>query len=87
MEKTSKKEKSSIKKVLEDGSIKLVIGTHSLLEVKTDNLALVIIDEEHKFRVKQKEKLKGLREDVHIFSMSATQFKNIKFSSFKTKKV
>ncbi len=70
--KTSAKEKSSIKKGLEDGSIKLVIGTHSLLEVKTDNLALVIIDEEHKFGVKQKEKLKGLREDVHIFSMSAT---------------
>ena len=49
-----------------------MIGTHSLLSVKTKDLALVIIDEEHKFGVKQKEKLKQLREDVHIFSMSAT---------------
>ncbi|MDX4063003.1 transcription-repair coupling factor [Aliarcobacter skirrowii] len=70
--KTTAKEKSSIKKGLEDGSVKFVIGTHSLLDIKTSNLALVIIDEEHKFGVKQKEKLKGLREDVHIFSMSAT---------------
>ncbi|WP_368028647.1 transcription-repair coupling factor [Arcobacter sp. s6] len=70
--KTSAKEKTSIKKALEDGSIQIVIGTHSLLGVKTKDLALVIIDEEHKFGVKQKEKLKQLREDVHIFSMSAT---------------
>ncbi|MFA7091421.1 MAG: DEAD/DEAH box helicase, partial [Arcobacteraceae bacterium] len=70
--KTNSKEKSHIKKGLEDGTYDLVIGTHSLLEIKTKNLALVIIDEEHKFGVKQKEKLKNLREDVHIFSMSAT---------------
>ena len=70
--KTSTKEKNHIKKGLESGEIKLVVGTHSLLGVKTNNLALVIIDEEHKFGVKQKEKLKNLREDVHIFSMSAT---------------
>ena len=70
--KTPAKEKTDIKKALESGDIKLVIGTHSLLEIKTNNLALVIIDEEHKFGVKQKEKLKHLREDVHIFSMSAT---------------
>lgn len=70
--KTTAKEKTSIKKGLENADIKLVIGTHSLLDIKTSNLALVIIDEEHKFGVKQKEKLKQLREDVHIFSMSAT---------------
>ncbi len=70
--KTSIKEKNHIKKGLESGEIQLVIGTHSLLSVKTNNLALVVIDEEHKFGVKQKEKLKELREDVHIFSMSAT---------------
>ena len=70
--KTSAKEKTSIKKALENGDIQIVIGTHSLLSVKTKDLALVIIDEEHKFGVKQKEKLKQLREDVHIFSMSAT---------------
>ncbi|UTJ07045.1 transcription-repair coupling factor [Arcobacter roscoffensis] len=70
--KTTSKEKSNIKKGLESGEIKLVVGTHSLLGVKTNDLALVVIDEEHKFGVKQKEKLKALREDVHIFSMSAT---------------
>ncbi|MFY9073718.1 transcription-repair coupling factor [Malaciobacter mytili] len=70
--KTTAKEKTHIKKGLQSGEIQLVIGTHSLLEVKTKNLALVVIDEEHKFGVKQKEKLKALREDVHIFSMSAT---------------
>ncbi len=70
--KTSTKEKNHIKKGLESGEIKLVIGTHSLLSVKTKDLALVVIDEEHKFGVKQKEKLKALRDDVHIFSMSAT---------------
>ena len=70
--KTSTKEKNHIKKGLEGGTYDLVIGTHSLLDIKTKNLALVIIDEEHKFGVKQKEKLKNLREDVHIFSMSAT---------------
>ncbi|MCG3717272.1 DEAD/DEAH box helicase, partial [Aliarcobacter butzleri] len=42
--KTTAKEKTSIKKGLENGDIKLVIGTHSLLDIKTSNLALVIID-------------------------------------------
>jgi transcription-repair coupling factor (superfamily II helicase) len=70
--KTSTKEKNRIKKDLQEGTLQLVVGTHSIIGVKTKNLALVIIDEEHKFGVKQKEKLKELREDVHIFSMSAT---------------
>ena len=70
--KSTTKEKNEVKKALESGDIQVVIGTHSLLSVKTKDLALVIIDEEHKFGVKQKEKLKQLREDVHIFSMSAT---------------
>ena len=70
--KSSTKEKNEIKKALQDGTLDLVIGTHSLLSVKTKDLALVIIDEEHKFGVKQKEKLKELRDDVHVFSMSAT---------------
>ena len=69
---TTLKEKTKIKKSLEEGHIDLIIGTHSLLNVKCKNLALVIIDEEHKFGVKQKEKLKDIRNDVHIFSMSAT---------------
>jgi len=69
---TSTKDRNALKKSLEDGTIDLVIGTHALLNVKCKNLGLVIVDEEHKFGVKQKEKLKDIRSDVHIFSMSAT---------------
>ena len=69
---TTVKEKNAIKKSLEDGTIDFIVGTHSLLNIKCKNLGLVVIDEEHKFGVKQKEKLKDLRSDVHIFSMSAT---------------
>ncbi len=69
---TTAKEKTQVKKALENGDVDLVVGTHSLLNVKCKNLALVVIDEEHKFGVKQKEKLKDIRNDVHIFSMSAT---------------
>jgi transcription-repair coupling factor (superfamily II helicase) len=69
---TSTKDRNALKKSLEDGTIDLVVGTHALLNVKCKDLALVVIDEEHKFGVKQKEKLKNLRNDVHLFSMSAT---------------
>ncbi|MFT7824498.1 MAG: transcription-repair coupling factor [Sulfurimonas sp.] len=57
---------------LEDGSIDVVVGTHALLKAKFKNLALVVIDEEHKFGVKQKEALKEISIDVHLLSMSAT---------------
>ena len=69
---TSTKDRNALKKSLEDGTIDLVVGTHALLNVKCKNLGLVVVDEEHKFGVKQKEKLKDIRSDVHIFSMSAT---------------
>jgi len=69
---TTAKEQSIIKKSLEDGTVDFVVGTHSLLNVTCKKLALIVIDEEHKFGVKQKEKLKELRSDAHIFSMSAT---------------
>ncbi len=69
---TATKDKAYFKKEFENGNIDVLIGTHSLLNIKAKDLALVIIDEEHKFGVKQKEKLKELRNDVHIFSMSAT---------------
>lgn len=69
---TSTKDRNAIKKSLEEGQLDLVVGTHALLNVKCKNLALVVVDEEHKFGVKQKEKLKDIRSDVHIFSMSAT---------------
>ncbi len=69
---TSAKEKASILRGLEDGSIDVCIGTHALFGVKFSNLALLILDEEHKFGVKQKEKLKNFKENLHVLSMSAT---------------
>ena len=70
--KTSTKDKNYIKNELLNGNINLIIGTHSLLNIKAKNLGLLIIDEEHKFGVKQKEKLKQITKNTHIFSMSAT---------------
>jgi len=57
---------------LEDGTIDMAIGTHALLKAKFKKLALVVIDEEHKFGVKQKEALKEISVDAHLLSMSAT---------------
>ncbi len=69
---TSTKEKKEIMRGLEEGSIDIVVGTHALLKAKFKNLALVIIDEEHKFGVKQKEQLKEISLNTHLLSMSAT---------------
>lgn len=66
------KEKRLTLEGLENGDIDVVVGTHALLKAKFKNLALVIIDEEHKFGVKQKEALKEMAIDVHLLSMSAT---------------
>jgi transcription-repair coupling factor (superfamily II helicase) len=68
------KEGTKIKKDLESGNVDIIIGTHSLLNknVKFKNLGLVVIDEEQAFGVKQKEKLKELKTNCHILSMSAT---------------
>ncbi len=49
-----------------------VVGTHALLGVAAPALGLVVVDEEHKFGVKQKEKLKAMGANSHILSMSAT---------------
>ncbi len=59
---------------LADGSIDIVIGTHKLLGrgVHFKNLGLVIIDEEHRFGVRQKEKLKALRAEVDVLTLTAT---------------
>ena len=71
--KTTTKEKNEIIKNYNDGNIKIIVGTHSLLNLKNlKNTALAIIDEEHKFGVKQKEKIKELHSKLHILSMSAT---------------
>jgi len=59
---------------LADGKIDILIGTHKLLQddVKFNNLGLVIIDEEHRFGVRQKEQLKALRSEVDILTLTAT---------------
>jgi len=69
---TTAKEKGQILKSLEKGEMDVCIGTHALLGVPMQRLALLIIDEEHKFGVKQKEKLKNMRANIHVLSMSAT---------------
>jgi transcription-repair coupling factor (superfamily II helicase) len=70
----TEKEKEKVLKGLEKGSIDVVIGTHSLLSkgVAFKNLNLVIIDEEQKFGVKQKEHLKKMRLNTNVLSMTAT---------------
>ncbi len=65
------------KKILQDlaaGTIDIVIGTHRLLQpgVSFKNLGLLVIDEEHRFGVDQKEKLKRLRKNVDVLALSAT---------------
>lgn len=70
----TQKEAKEVKKGLEEGSIEIVIGTHALLanDIKFCNLGLLIVDEEQHFGVTHKEKLKTLKEDVHILTLSAT---------------
>jgi transcription-repair coupling factor (superfamily II helicase) len=59
---------------LESGTIDILIGTHAVIQdsVKFNDLGLLIIDEEHRFGVRQKEKIKLLKEEVDILSLSAT---------------
>ncbi|OQX73826.1 MAG: transcription-repair coupling factor [Campylobacteraceae bacterium 4484_4] len=65
-------QKREVLRKLREGTIDLCIGTHALFGAEFANLALLILDEEHKFGVKQKEKLKNLKEHLHVLSMSAT---------------
>jgi transcription-repair coupling factor (superfamily II helicase) len=68
------KETKSVLQRMEDGKVDIVIGTHKLLQsdLKFKSLGLVIVDEEHRFGVKQKEKLKSLRAMVDILTLTAT---------------
>ena len=70
----SAKEVSDAVTELADGKIDIVIGTHKLLQddVKIKNLGLMIIDEEHRFGVRQKEQMKNLRSEVDILTLTAT---------------
>ncbi|MDT8343824.1 MAG: transcription-repair coupling factor, partial [Thermohalobaculum sp.] len=71
---TTAKEAAETRKGLESGEIAIVVGTHALLAkgVKFCNLGLLIIDEEQHFGVAHKERLKELRSDVHVLTMTAT---------------
>lgn len=59
---------------LSEGKLDIVIGTHKLLQddIRFHNLGLVIIDEEHRFGVRQKERLKALRSEVDVLTLTAT---------------
>jgi transcription-repair coupling factor (superfamily II helicase) len=71
--KTAKEAGESIRE-LADGKLDIVIGTHRLLQkdVKFSRLGLVVIDEEHRFGVRQKEALKALRAEVDVLTLTAT---------------
>jgi transcription-repair coupling factor (superfamily II helicase) len=61
-------------KALVEGTVDILIGTHKLLQdsVTFKRLGLVIIDEEHRFGVRQKERLKALRAEVDVLTLTAT---------------
>ena len=67
-------EAKQVRAGLETGDIQIVIGTHALLakSIKFNNLGLLIVDEEQHFGVGQKERLKELRGDIHVLTLSAT---------------
>ncbi len=70
----STKEAERTKKDLSNGAVQIVIGTHALFadSIKFDHLGLLIVDEEQRFGVKQKEKLKALKSNIHVLTLSAT---------------
>ena len=71
---TTQKEKRRIKSALAEGNIDVIVGTHALLtdNVEFSRLALVITDEQHRFGVKQRARLKEKSEEAHMLVMSAT---------------
>lgn len=71
--KTAKEIKAELEKVA-DGKLDVIVGTHRLLQpdVKFKDLGLVIVDEEQRFGVRQKEALKALRANVHLLTLTAT---------------
>jgi transcription-repair coupling factor (superfamily II helicase) len=70
----SSREASQIRKGLADGTVDIVVGTHALLSKSTTfkRLSLLIVDEEQHFGVAQKERLKQLKSDVHVLTLTAT---------------
>ncbi len=68
------RDSEQVKKGLADGSVGIVVGTHALFakDMKFSHLGLLIVDEEQHFGVKQKERLKELKADVHVLTLTAT---------------
>jgi len=68
------KEVENVKQRLADGSVDIVVGTHKLIQpdIKYHDIGLLIIDEEHRFGVRQKEQLKKLRAEIDILTLTAT---------------
>jgi transcription-repair coupling factor (superfamily II helicase) len=68
------KEVSSVLERIAEGKVDIVVGTHKLLQpdIKFKNLGLLIIDEEHRFGVRQKEQIKTLRSEIDILTLTAT---------------
>ncbi|WP_082869190.1 transcription-repair coupling factor [Oleiphilus sp. HI0125] len=68
------KEQGKVLERVESGEVDILVGTHKLIQgnIKFKNLGLLIIDEEHRFGVQQKEKLKALRAEVDILTLTAT---------------
>src|SRR5690606_32062164 len=70
----STKDAAKTKEMLAAGEVDIIIGTHALLakDVQFERLGLLIIDEEQNFGVAQKEKLKSLKSNIHVLTLSAT---------------
>ena len=70
----SRRHREEITRDLREGRVEIVIGTHRLLQddVRFKRLGLVIVDEEHRFGVRQKERLKALRAEVDVLTLTAT---------------
>ena len=70
----SAKEQKVVLAALAEGQVDIIIGTHKLLseDIRFKDLGLLIVDEEHRFGVRQKEKIKALRADVDILTLTAT---------------
>ena len=68
------REATKVKQALTDGQVDIVIGTHALLgkSIRFKNLGLLVVDEEQHFGVAHKERLKQLRADVHVLTLTAT---------------
>ncbi len=68
------KEKRQVYEAVQCGTVNVIIGTHALIQERVEyrNLALVVTDEQHRFGVRQRERLAGKGENVHVMVMSAT---------------